>query len=345
MIAQALHWLASEATTLAVLAVAVAAVLGRARLVLLSMVLLGWLHGPYAQQHDGATVAAAIIALLTLLPEPTWRSPQAWLALAACAGLSGLAPAMPETLGPWPQPAFGSIAAWCLGTAALVGLARWIRGGAPFDLVYAMALLASGGLLLGPESLRPGWLAMAAAVILLGALWAARRVAYVDALTGLPNRRAFDERMQRLAGQAAVAMIDVDHFKRFNDRHGHEAGDRALRVVARQVRRVRGGSAFRYGGEEFAVLFEGRSVAEAEAALEQVREAVEQARVRLGPGRSAGAQAVRRGQGGELRVTVSMGLALRDGRRRSAFDVLKDADRALYRSKQAGRNRVTLAKA
>jgi diguanylate cyclase (GGDEF)-like protein len=345
MIAQTLQWLAAEASMLAALAVAVTLVLGRGRLALLLMLLLAWLHGPHAQAVEAGSLTTLLIAALAMLREPNWRSPQAWLAGLACVWLAGWLP-WPSALGGlWPQAPAGSVAAWCLGLALFAALVRWIRNGGPFDLVFALSLLPALPLLLGGESLRPGWLALLACLVLLGGLWAAVRVAYVDALTGLPNRRAFDEQMSRLSGQAAVAMIDVDHFKRFNDRHGHEAGDRALRAVARQVRRVHGGRAYRYGGEEFAVIFEGRRVDQAEEALERVRERVEITPVRVGPLKRAGAQAVRRGQGGELKVTVSMGLALRLSRGRPAVEVLKEADRALYRSKQGGRNRLTLARA
>ena len=170
-------------------------------------------------------------------------------------------------------------------------------------------------------------------------------MAFIDALSGLPNRRALDERLARSTGRVAVAMVDVDHFKRFNDRYGHETGDRVLRVVANQLRRVSGGTAYRYGGEEFAIVFEGRQAERASESLESVRVAVEAARVKLG--RSAGpkrAQAVRKGQHeGEVGVTVSIGLAERDPGRRSAEDIVDAADKALYRSKQRGRNRLTLA--
>ncbi len=345
MIAQTLQWLAAEASILAALAVAVTLVLGRGRLALLLVLLLAWLHGPNAQSVDAGTATALLIAVLAMLPEPTWRSPQAWLLGMACLWLAGWLPWPSSPDAAWPGAPVANVAGWSVGLALLAGLVRWIRSGGPFELVFALSLLPALPLLLGSEALRPGWLAVLAGLVLLGGLWAAVRVAYVDALTGLPNRRAFDEQMSRLSGQAAVAMIDVDHFKRFNDRHGHEAGDRALRAVARQVRGVHGGRAYRYGGEEFAVIFEGRHVEKAEEALERVRECVEAMPVRVGTGKRAGAQAVRRGQGGELRVTVSMGLARRVSRGRPAVEVLKEADRALYRSKQGGRNRLTLARA
>ena len=83
-------------------------------------------------------------------------------------------------------------------------------------------------------------------------------MAYDDELTGLPARRALNEALTRLRGVYTVAMVDIDHFKRFNDEHGHDVGDQLLRMVGARVGEVRGGGrAFRYGGEEFAVLFPG----------------------------------------------------------------------------------------
>ena len=170
-------------------------------------------------------------------------------------------------------------------------------------------------------------------------------MAFIDALTGLPNRRALDERLSRSTGRMAVAMVDIDFFKRFNDRYGHEAGDRVLKSVAGQLRRCAGGSAYRYGGEEFAIVFDGRRVEHAGEALEDVRTSVESLRVRLRKDASrTRAQAVRRGQtAGEVGVTISIGLAERDPERRTCSAVVDAADKALYRSKQRGRNRLTLA--
>ena len=88
-------------------------------------------------------------------------------------------------------------------------------------------------------------------------------IAYRDELTGLPGRRAFNNVMEQLGGTYAMAMCDVDHFKRFNDTYGHDVGDQVLRMVASKLSQVGGGGrAFRYGGEEFLVVFRGRSATE-----------------------------------------------------------------------------------
>lgn len=89
----------------------------------------------------------------------------------------------------------------------------------------------------------------------------AYQMAFRDELTGLPGRRALNERLQRLGRDYVIAMVDVDHFKKFNDTHGHDVGDQVLRLVASQLRKVGGGGkAYRYGGEEFTLLFPGKSL-------------------------------------------------------------------------------------
>ena len=84
----------------------------------------------------------------------------------------------------------------------------------------------------------------------------AYQMAFRDELTGLPGRRALNERLQRLGRSYVIAMADVDHFKKFNDTHGHDVGDQVLRLVAAQLRKIGGGGkAYRYGGEEFTLVF------------------------------------------------------------------------------------------
>ena len=185
-------------------------------------------------------------------------------------------------------------------------------------------------------------LALAGASGLLTVLYASYRMAFVDALSGLPNRRALDETLARLTGDYALAMVDVDHFKSFNDTHGHDAGDKVLEAVAGELRRERRGRAFRYGGEEFCLLFAGARSREAVRMCDQTRRGVEQMRVRIrsAPKKARGGQAVKRREDVETNVTVSIGVALRDAQTRLATDVLKAADQALYQAKSRGRNRV-----
>jgi diguanylate cyclase (GGDEF)-like protein len=157
------------------------------------------------------------------------------------------------------------------------------------------------------------------------------RMAYRDALTGVANRRTFDEKLaqtwsvsQRARVPLAVAVIDIDFFKRYNDTHGHQAGDACLRRVAQlcagTVRRA--GDCFaRYGGEEFVAILFNTDLTHAVALTETMRRAVEL-----------------RGEG----VTVSIGVAVvqEPAPGDTPERLVKKADAALYRAKQQGRNQV-----
>jgi len=162
-----------------------------------------------------------------------------------------------------------------------------------------------------------------------------------DALTGLFNRHflqiAFDRELARATRRhntLAVFMLDVDHFKRFNDQHGHAAGDAALKHVAgilsAQVRTE--DIVCRYGGEEFVVILPEMSPESAGERAESIRRAIGEVRVDLGSGHTA-------------EVTVSIGIAIfpREGERQE--DLLREADKALYAAKHTGRNRVVAAAA
>ena len=188
----------------------------------------------------------------------------------------------------------------------------------------------------------------AAGAIIAGTLESLYAAAYRDALTGLPSRRALDERLAALPPGVVVAMIDVDHFKQFNDTHGHDTGDQVLRMVAWRLAEVPDGEAFRYGGEEFTLLFDGLTPADALARLEGARQAVAACRFLLRSGdRPKGKQGkARRGREEArhgLSVTISIGAAVRkDGEHPASL--LKRADEALYSAKEAGRDRVHSAR-
>jgi diguanylate cyclase (GGDEF)-like protein len=166
-------------------------------------------------------------------------------------------------------------------------------------------------------------------------------MAFVDALSSLPNRRALDEALARLGGVFAIAMVDIDHFKRFNDTHGHAAGDRVLHAVAQQLRRTPGAQAYRYGGEEFCLLFTGARSRDAAKACADARVRVEatQVRVRSSPERNRKSANARRTDINEVHVTISIGVAVRDSGSTAVGEVLKAADRALYDAKRV-RNKV-----
>lgn len=292
-----------------------------------------WLLLAAVALPERGLLARRNLALLLLL------ALAAWLTLAASDHLwPGLRSALPFGFLPWSA---GKVAAGLTFAAAFVCMIRWLWHGVPMELGLCVVLGLAGFAML-PNFDTGRALALAGASGLLTVLYASYRMAFVDALSGLPNRRALDETLARLTGDYALAMVDVDHFKSFNDTHGHDAGDKVLQAVAGELRRERRGRAFRYGGEEFCLLFTGARSREAVRMCDQTRRAVEQMRVRIrsAPKKPRGGQAVKRREDVETNVTVSIGVALRDAQTRLAADVLKAADQALYQAKLRGRNRV-----
>lgn len=175
----------------------------------------------------------------------------------------------------------------------------------------------------------------------------AYQMAYRDELTGLPGRRALNDRLDRLGRNYVIAMADVDHFKKFNDTHGHDVGDQVLRLVASQLRRIGGGGkAYRYGGEEFTLVFPGKSIDDCRQYLELVRQAVETYPLQLRDKQQRprddkeGRQRRRAAGAGSVSVTISIGVAEREPHQRQPEEVIRSADKALYAAKNAGRNRV-----
>ena len=191
-------------------------------------------------------------------------------------------------------------------------------------------------------------------------------LAYHDELTSLPARRAFNEALLRLEAPYSIAVVDIDHFKNFNDTYGHDTGDQVLSMVASRLARVSGnGQAFRVGGEEFSILFAGKSAKEVVPHLDSLRALIEESRFRVrntperrGAPRGAGRRSedkrsTRRKLGRPrnpppetslgLSVTVSIGVAESDSKTREVEQVIQAADKALYRAKKAGRNRVESA--
>lgn len=189
------------------------------------------------------------------------------------------------------------------------------------------------------------YFATAGLILVVSVIETSYVLAYRDELTGLRTRRALSEALLKLGGRYAVAMIDVDHFKKFNDQYGHDAGDQLLRMVAAKLTKVLGDEgAFRYGGEEFCVLFPGQSIQDAIPHLEILRRAVEASSFTLrDPDRPAKKPKESKSNGAPSQtVTVSIGVAEGKDRNTDPPEVIKAADEALYRAKNAGRNMVSV---
>ena len=185
-------------------------------------------------------------------------------------------------------------------------------------------------------------------ILVVAVIEASYLMAYKDGLTGLPARRALTEALHQMNGKFTIAMVDVDHFKKLNDRYGHDVGDQVLRMLASHLAKVpNGGRAFRYGGEEFAILFPGDGIEECLPELEMLRQTVEESKFtvrrrlqrRRKPAKSGNGASGGRARP-QIAVTVSIGAAESNGRQEAPEDVVRAADAALYRAKDAGRNRV-----
>ena len=206
------------------------------------------------------------------------------------------------------------------------------------------------------------YMATAALTLLIAIIETSYSMAYQDELTALPARRAFNEARLALQDPYALAMVDIDHFKQFNDTYGHDTGDQVLRLVAGKLAQVTGGGkAFRCGGEEFAIIFPGMSLEDAMQHLERVRESIESSsfhvrggdrryaprkndrrKAQVRRGRLSRSLSPRRGRGA-VSVTVSMGVAQPTTKAREVDAVIAAADKALYRAKANGRNRLEAA--
>jgi len=165
-----------------------------------------------------------------------------------------------------------------------------------------------------------------------------RRLASFDPLTALPNRRYFMDLSEQEYGRAlrhghdiSVAMIDIDHFKRINDEHGHDAGDAVLKAFAGLCAKVlrEHDIVCRYGGEEFAVLMPHAALRQADRAARRLGNRIDDFAVEI--------------EGGEIRFTISIGVTAVRVSAESIGDALSRADKALYDAKAQGRNRVICA--
>ncbi len=172
---------------------------------------------------------------------------------------------------------------------------------------------------------------------------------YYDELTGVLNRRAYDEALERLGRGFSIAMIDIDHFKKFNDTWGHETGDEVLRFVARFLDENAGAKVYRYGGEEFALIYESASKGYVAEVVDGLRDALSQREFYIRLPRTIRKQRSKKDRGRrkvhnkKVRITFSAGVAGAGKGEKRPEEVARAADKALYRAKARGRNRVVAA--
>lgn len=194
------------------------------------------------------------------------------------------------------------------------------------------------------------WLTLAACIVLLLSLsHQMLQLAYIDELTQLPQRRALLNHLNRLGRRSAVTMLDVDHFKKFNDSYGHDVGDQVLKLLGAILASERGFSAYRYGGEEFTLVFSHNNADTLAQKLEQVRcRVAEYPLVIRQPQRPSDSKQGKQQRGHAagsktVHITISLGCAIRQ-HGENTQQLLKRADQALYQAKKAGRNQVALVK-
>ncbi|MCG8501834.1 MAG: GGDEF domain-containing protein [Firmicutes bacterium] len=182
--------------------------------------------------------------------------------------------------------------------------------------------------------------AMAGLILIIGVIEASYFMAYIDELTDIPARRALNESMMKLRGKYVIAMMDIDFFKKFNDKYGHDTGDKVLKIVASNLQKVNGGGrAFRYGGEEFTILFSDKTQNDVIPYLEELREHISKQKYAYKKRRKVNGKEKMVSK--DLSVTISIGVAEKSDKYKSAEEVLKAADKALYRAKKKGRNCVS----
>lgn len=269
-----------------------------------------------------------------------------------------------------PRPATLSLPTYVFVAFAIAGLllfARTLYSRKPTDIALFWSLAACFLSLYFHATTRISSLYALAALSILGTsvIETSYLFAYHDELTGLPSRRAFNEAFDSLQPPYSVAVVDIDHFKSFNDTYGHDVGDQVLRLVSSKLAGVTGGGrAYRCGGEEFTILFPGKVTSEVLPHLELLRLAIEKAQFRMrgserrqaprGPdrrsvgsrSRSRKADAIRQlardHSIGAVSVTVSIGVATCQSEVTHRESILQAADKALYRAKASGRNRIEI---
>ncbi len=169
---------------------------------------------------------------------------------------------------------------------------------------------------------------------------------YIDELTGVPNRRAYNEELKKLGRKYTIAMLDIDHFKKFNDNYGHKEGDNVLRYVAAHLKDSSKSKVFRYGGEEFSIIYPGYKVKDVLERLEYVCESLSERKFYIRMSETKRSQKTEKDRGidisdlKQVRVTISIGVAQRNDKFRTIDDVIEAADKALYQAKKKGRNQV-----
>ncbi|WP_260261874.1 GGDEF domain-containing protein [Vibrio intestinalis] len=239
-----------------------------------------------------------------------------------------------------------------LSSLTLVAAIRVLKANLILDaIIYSAMLTASATFIFFDVAYISSTLFSVSGILLLVYLMSASyELAFNDRLTNIPGRLALESDLKHLGRKFTIAMLDIDHFKSFNDTYGHDTGDDVLKLVASKLTETGGkASVYRYGGEEFTVLFKGKYVDDALEYLEELRESIASYEmvVRNNASRPKDDKAGSKQRGKNkatktVSLTVSIG-ACDSSEDRKVENIIKAADEALYKAKKGGRNRVVAA--
>ncbi|WP_239480416.1 sensor domain-containing diguanylate cyclase [Parashewanella hymeniacidonis] len=233
------------------------------------------------------------------------------------------------------------------GISAILITVATIRNGTLTSTAIALSFSFWSMIFFSPELFPTAiLLTVLAALYFISILFDSYTLAYRDELTTLPSRRALYNLVLSLGPKYSVAMMDIDHFKKFNDTYGHDVGDQVLKLVASKLSKVSGGGkVFRYGGEEFTVIFSRKNAADTIEHLEAVRQSIEDYKIVIRnddrKNDSKKSRSKMKQANKTVSVTISIGVA-EHGKGETFDQTLKQADLALYDAKKKGRNQVCL---
>ena len=252
---------------------------------------------------------------------------------------------LPQMIKPYYPYAFPFFAACMISLTSLWFVVRTLSKQLPIDAGWAACLIGCAMGLWFFSSLHLFFIAGLISLV-LSVIQDSYRMAFLDELTGLPGRRALVSDLKKLGNRYVIAMADIDHFKKFNDTYGHDVGDQVLQMVATNLSKITGGGrAYRYGGEEFTLVFPNKNSEETLSHLERVRSRVEKAEFTLrGKDRPKKKPKAKKASPKTtiVRVTASFGAAEKNKEHNDPMEVMKASDQALYRAKKAGRNQVSV---
>jgi len=236
---------------------------------------------------------------------------------------------------PFKMPMVSTVVMLVVANLMIIRLAMMRKARVLDQVALFVLILVAVGLNSAAQYGMLNWLiTIAALMIVLSVVFDTHQIAYTDELTGMAGRRALFESFMGLGRRYSIAMIDIDHFKKFNDTYGHDIGDLVLRTVSKVLNQVgSGGKAYRFGGEEFTVVFTNKTPEQARPILDELRKQVEATDLRF----------KHKNQDTSTKVTVSIGVAEKTADIKSPEEVVKAADQALYQAKEMGRNRVVVS--